>query len=67
VSLEATALAAHPSDLTDLERGLFAILVLAGTFLMYFGFFVCIPLRPNAQAHRRQWSVAELPSGAAPC
>jgi hypothetical protein len=47
VSLEATALAAHPSDLTDLERGLFAILVLAGTFLMYFGFFVCIPLRPN--------------------
>ena len=22
---------------------------------------------PNTQAHRRQWSVAELPSGAAPC
>jgi len=23
--------------------------------------------RPNDQAHRRQWSAAELPSGAAPC
>jgi hypothetical protein len=24
-------------------------------------------LPPNDQAHRRQWSAAELPSGAAPC
>jgi len=24
-------------------------------------------LTPSDQAHRRQWSVAELPSGAAPC
>lgn len=25
------------------------------------------PLPSNDQAHRRQWSAAELPSGAAPC
>jgi len=28
---------------------------------------VFVVIWPNDQAHRRQWSVAELPSGAAPC
>jgi len=29
--------------------------------------FIQLGKKHNDQAHRRQWSAAELPSGAAPC
>lgn len=60
MSLEATTTVAHPSDLTDLERerGLFAIL--AGTFLMYFGFFVCIPLIAVRFVDDLGWNAASV-------
>lgn len=61
MSLEASARpTTAPRAITDLERRRGLNVILAGTFLMYFGFFLCIPLIAVRFVDGLGWSAASV-------